>query len=349
MIDLARATEVARAAVAEACIVCRRVQRDLTAIRSMLKDDKSPVTVADYASQAVIARALAENLRDVRLVAEEASTELRARLAAGDGTLIDAVVDAVRPVWPTATRAEVLDAIDIGGAEPARDSLHGFWTLDPIDGTKGFLRGGQYAVSLAYIENSSPVIGVLGCPNLSSDFGRSFDDPDGHGCIYEAVAGRGLYEIPADDIDAEPVHIRRLEPADDEPVRMCESVESEHTSHDASERVIELLGEPASPARLDSQAKYAVVARGQADLYLRLPRPPKPGKGPYLEKIWDHAAGALVAHEAGASVTDAAGNALDFGHGRELVRNRGIVVAPPRLHGRAIGAIRETGALGSSD
>jgi len=345
MIDLAHAAEVARAAVAEACIVCRRVQRDLSSIRSHLKDDKSPVTVADFASQAVIARALAENLKSVRLVAEETADVLRERLAAGDATLIDAVLDALRPVWPDATREQVLDAIDLGGADPPHDSLHGFWTLDPIDGTKGFLRGGQYAVSLAYIENAAPVIGVLGCPNLSADFGRPFDDPDPSGCIYEAVIGRGLYEIPADDIDAEPVHIQRLEPDDGEPIRLCESAESEHTSHDASEEVLEKLGEPAPPARLDSQAKYAVVARGQADLYLRLPRPPKPGKGPYLEKIWDHAAGALVAHEAGAAVTDALGHALDFGHGRELAKNRGIVVAPPRLHGRVIAAIRDVGAI----
>ena len=345
MIDIAQAAEVARAAVAEACIVCRRVQRDLAGIRSLLKDDKSPVTVADFASQAVIARALAERFKDVRLVAEEDSEVLRERLAKGDASVIDAVVEATRLVWPSATREEVLDAIDIGGADPPRDSIHGFWTLDPIDGTKGFLRGGQYAVSLAYIANGAPVIGVLGCPNLSDDFNRPFDEPDAHGCIYEAVAGRGLYEIPADDLDAEPVHIRRLEPAEDEPIRMCESAEAEHTSHDTSEQVLESLGEPAAPARLDSQAKYAVVARGQADLYLRLPRPPKPGKGPYLEKIWDHAAGALVAHEAGAAVTDATGAPLDFGHGRELVRNRGIVVAPPRLHGRAIAAIRSTGIL----
>ena len=346
MIDLARAADVARAAVAEACIVCRRVQKDVVGIRSLLKDDKSPVTVADFASQAVIARALAENLQGVRLVAEETADVLRERLAAGDGTLIDAVIDALKPVWPTVSRAQVLDAIDLGGTEPPHDSLHGFWTLDPIDGTKGFLRGGQYAVALAYIENASPVIGVLGCPNLSADFGRPFDEPDAHGCIYKAVAGRGLYEIPADDIGAGPVHVRRLEPEEGEPIRLCESAEAEHTSYDASEDVLEKLGESTSPARLDSQAKYAVVARGQADLYLRLPRTPKPGKGAYLEKIWDHAAGALVAHEAGAVVTDAAGKALDFGHGRELVKNRGILVAPPRLHGRAIAAIRDVGALG---
>jgi len=343
MIDLAHAANVARSAVAEACVVCRAVQADLASIRSLLKDDKSPVTVADFASQAVISRALAENLKTVRLVAEETSEALRG----GDATLVNAVVEAVRPVWPGATRDDVLAAIDLGGADPPKDSIHGFWTLDPIDGTKGFLRGGQYAVSLAYIENGSPVIGVLGCPNLSADFARPFDDPDPRGCIYEAVAGRGLYEIPADEITAPPVHIRRLEAEGEEPVRMCESVENEHTSHDASERVIEMLGEPAPPARLDSQAKYAVVARGQADLYLRLPRPPKPGRGPYLEKIWDHAAGALVAHEAGAAVSDAMGNPLDFSHGRELTKNRGIVVAPPRLHGRAIAAIRTIGVPGS--
>jgi 3'(2'), 5'-bisphosphate nucleotidase len=40
------------------------------------------------------------------------------------------------------------------------------WTLDPIDGTKGFLLGGQYAVCLALIEDSDVKLGVMGCPNL---------------------------------------------------------------------------------------------------------------------------------------------------------------------------------------
>lgn len=193
------------------------------------------------------------------------------------------------------------------------------------------------------------MIGVVGCPNLSADFSRPFDDPDPHGCIYLAGAGEGVYEVPADDVDSHQVKVTRLDRAEGEPVRMCESVESAHTSHDVSERVIEQLGEPAEPARLDSQAKYCVVARGQADLYLRLPRPPKPGKGRYVERIWDHAAGSLVAREAGCAVTDASGRVLDFGHGRGLEENLGIVVAPPLLHGRAMAAIERVGAIEGVD
>ena len=56
------------------------------------------------------------------------------------------------------------------------------------------------------------------------------------------------------------------------------------------------LGITAEPLRLDSQAKYAVVARGDASIYLRLPH------GGYRENVWDHAAGWLIVSEAGGRV-----------------------------------------------
>lgn len=336
MSDHTRRLQAAVDAVALACRVCRAVQSERDAIRSTSKDDKSPVTVADFASQAVVAHTLNAALGKVTLVAEEDSAMLREKMAAGDRTLIDAVAVAAHASWPGASAEQILDAIDFGNADPVKDGLHGFWTLDPVDGTKGFLRGEQYAVSLAWIEDGVPIIGVLGCPNLSRDFSRPFDEPDETGVIYVAQHGGGVYELPASDPKAHPVKISRLTPEPDEPVRMCESVEAAHSDHSASERVLEKLGEPAEPARLDSQAKYAVVARGQADLYLRLP-----SKKGYVERIWDHAAGALVAAEAGCAVTDAWGEPLDFSHGRGLEKNSGILVAPPGLHGRALRAVGE--------
>jgi len=90
--------------------------------------------------------------------------------------------------------------------------------------------------------------------------------------------------------------------------------------------------------RLDSQAKYAVVARGQADIYLRMPT-----KKGYVERIWDHAAGALCAVEGGCVVSDIRGAPLDFGCGRGLENNSGIAVAPPGVHGRIIAAIGRLG------
>lgn len=335
MSDHTKRVSAALQAVADASVICRRVQARIGSIVSASKDDKSPVTIADFASQAVVAHTLSEALGEVVLVGEEDSRMLRERAAQGDSSLLDAVMEALHEMWPDVPAERVLEAIDLGAAEPPTSALHGFWTLDPIDGTKGFLRGGQYAVSLAWIEAGIPVLGVLGCPNLSRDLSVPFDEPDPVGSIYVAQHNEGLYELPGDDPAAHPVHIRRLEPVDSEPVRLCESVESAHSDHAVSERVLEKLGEPAEPARLDSQAKYAVVARGQADIYLRMP-----SKKGYIERIWDHAAGSLVASEAGCAVTDAFGEPLDFSHGKGLEKNRGILVAPPALHGRALGAIR---------
>lgn len=325
--------KAARLAVYEACEVCRAVQRDLDDVRLMTKDDRSPVTVADFASQAVVAHRLRETLGGApHIVAEEDSKALRRDDHAAH---LKKVVEAVRLVWPDATEADVIEAIDLGGDSGERSI---FWTLDPIDGTKGFLRGEQYAISLAWIEAGAPTLAVLGCPNLSSDFARPFDDPDPNGTIYYAYTGTGLWEASADSPEADGVHQRRLTQEEGQPVRVVESVVKDHSAQSDTERVLESLGLPHETLRLDSQAKYAVVARGQADAYLRMPT-----KKGYVEKIWDHAAGSLLATEAGCAVTDIKGALLDFDQGRQLESNRGIACAPARLHGRLIGAIESLG------
>ncbi len=326
-------------AVADACIVCRSVQRNLDSVRATLKDDRSPVTIADWASQAVVVHRLTEALGPGRIVAEENADTLR---QPDHKAHLERVVAAARLVWPDATPGTVIEAIDAGHKSDAGGGV--FWTLDPIDGTKGFLRGEQYAVSLAWIDGGEPVLGVLGCPNLSADFSRPFDEPDPHGCIYYAYRGAGLYELRAHRPGAQAIHLRPLEPADGEPIRVCESVESAHSKQEDTARVLERLGPTAEPYRLDSQAKYAVVARGQADAYLRMPT-----KKGYVERIWDHAAGAVVAMEAGCAVTDIAGRRLDFGKGRGLEANRGVVCARPRAHGRILQAIADLGLADPAD
>lgn len=332
MPDYAMYAETARRAVSLACTVCREVQQNLADVQSITKDDRSPVTVADYASQAVIAHVLAEAFGEVILVAEEASSFLRDGEHAAH---LEATLAAARLVWPEADEAGLLDAIDIG----AGDTRHaGFWTLDPIDGTKGFLRGQQYAVSLGYVEYGKPVVGVIGCPNLPRDFSAPLDEPDEHGTLYYAVAGDGVEEVPADDPGASPLTIKRLDHEPGQPIGVCMSVEKAHSSTGDTDRVLAHIGERGEPVRLDSQAKYAVVARGQADAYLRLPT-----RKDYVERIWDHAAGSLIAIESGCAVTDIFGRALDFSQGRGLEKNKGIVCAPPRVHGLMVEAISALG------
>lgn len=66
------------------------------------------------------------------------------------------------------------------------------WTIDPIDGTKGFLRGEQYAVCLSLIVDAQVQVGVIGCPNLPADPAN----PElGQGCIFVAVKGHGAEQV----------------------------------------------------------------------------------------------------------------------------------------------------------
>ena len=120
--------------------------------------------------------------------------------------------------------------------------------------------------------------------------------------------------------------------------RFCESVEAAHSAHGAAAQIAARLGISAEPVRLDSQAKYGVVARGEADIYLRLPT-----KADYFEQIWDHAGGVLVVEEAGGKVTDVTGEPLDFTHGRQLKQNRGVIVSNGRLHAMVLEAVRAVG------
>jgi 3'(2'), 5'-bisphosphate nucleotidase len=77
------------------------------------------------------------------------------------------------------------------------------------------------------------------------------------------------------------------------------------------------------------------VARGDADIYLRLPT-----RADYEEKIWDHAAGELLVREAGGRVSDMRGRPLEFSRGRTLSGNRGAIATNGALHDRVVSATR---------
>jgi 3'(2'), 5'-bisphosphate nucleotidase len=311
-------------AVRAAARICRAVARTLVTADTLEKKDQSPVTVADFASQAVVCQRLERAFPGDPVVGEEDAHELRREAT----PLRAAVVRAVAAeVGGDPGVAPVLSWIDRGRAHA--DGRR-YWTLDPIDGTKGFLRGEQYAVALGLLEEGEVVVGLLACPN--------FPDPaGGRGALFAAVRGEGARRLAL--WDAGDVEGRRIEvahPRSPAEARFCESVESAHSDQDHSAKIAALLGITAEPFRIDSQCKYAAVAEGDASIYLRLPT-----KKDYREKIWDHAAGKLVVEEAGGRVTDAEGKALDFRHGRTLDANRGVVATSGgALHDLVIDAIQ---------
>ena len=320
-------------AVATASHVTRTVQANLDAVITLTKDDRSPVTVADLAAQAVVALVLEEHLPDPAdrlVVGEEDAGALQDDSMAA---VRNAVVSTVQQWRPNASEQDVLEAIDRCDHD---GSASGYWTLDPVDGTKGFLRNQQYAIALGRIEDGAVTHGVMGCPALPVSQDAPLDIPDMQGVLYAASRGEGAWEFEGCDPAAERLGIRSRPLQEARLLQFCGSVEKAHSSRSDADRIAEHLGDVGDPVRIDSQCKYALVARGQADAYLRLPT----RKG-YVEKIWDHAAGSIIAQEAGVIVTDIHGNPLDFSHGAGLEKNRGVIAAVPSLHDRLIAAIDE--------
>lgn len=322
-----RELEIALSAVKQAARICRSVQSSITD-EVLEKKDKSPVTIADFSSQAVVCRAINEAFPEDPIIGEEDAAELR--LEENREFLDKIAAELIAIQIPDVTPDNVCRWIDHGGA---KEFSPRFWTLDPIDGTKGFLRKEQYAVSLALIVDGKIVLGVLGCPNLTYPGDESIT-----GSLYYAIAGQGAFAVPfeAADQDAIPVHV--TEATEFTESRFCESVESGHSSHGHSQQIAEKLQIEKEPRRLDSQAKYAVVAQGDADIYMRLPT-----RVGYREKIWDHAAGVILVQEAGGTVTDIHGKSVSFDQGYELSDNQGVIVTNGPLHPRLIQTLSELG------
>jgi len=319
-VELVAALDAAK----KAARLCRAVQQRLVAGATLEKGDKSPVTVADFGAQAIVSHLLWREFPHVPLIGEEDASALRHPDAQALG---EQVIAAVRDVLPDLTETEILDAIDrgthIGGATGAH------FTLDPIDGTKGFLRQEQYAVALALVVDGIVELGVLACPNLPVD---DANPERGRGVLAWGVRGEGARVSPLDRTEVHPLFVDEV--ADPSRARFCESVESGHSDHALSQAIAARLGITAEPYRIDSQCKYVAVARGDASIYLRLPT-----RADYVEKVWDHAAGMRVIAEAGGRATDVDGRELDFSRGRRLEENRGVIVTNGKLHEAVLAAV----------
>ncbi|MBW4468256.1 MAG: 3'(2'),5'-bisphosphate nucleotidase [Pegethrix bostrychoides GSE-TBD4-15B] len=314
-------------AVLLAAQLCQQVRQTIRP-EAIEKKDRSPVTVADYGSQAMICRLLAEVFPQDLIVAEEDAAALSQPEMA---PYLAQVCDHLRQMMPDATPELVTGWINQGNGQVAPR----YWTLDPIDGTKGFLRGEQYAVALALVEAGEVKLGVLACPAFAASPEASAD-PDS-GSLFVAVRGQGATVAAIQGANlGEALPAQVVQPNDPANFRFVESVESGHGDHAQQEAVAQAVGIKTDSIRMDSQAKYAAVASGQAALYLRLPSPKTPD---YREKIWDHAAGVIVVEEAGGKVTDMRGKPLDFGRDYRLLDNQGVVVSNGSCHEAAIAAL----------
>lgn len=353
-----------------ACSLCKRVQEGLVTngndqVHS--KDDDSPVTVADWSVQAIVSYTLSEcfGTNNVSIIAEE---DVETLSNPDSSTLLEIVVTTVNESLNEASKfglkkpeknldkSDVLEAISRCNSKGGPTGRH--WALDPVDGTLGFVRGDQYAVALALIENGQVVIGVLGCPNypmrkewlnyhhqhyktMSSSSLLSRDSWN-EGCVMYARRGGGrAWMLPLVFGDEKLDWVKylveiRVSSIDDPALAtVCEPVERANSNHDFTAGLAHSVGLRKKPLRVYSMVKYAAIARGDAEIYMKFAR------CGYKEKIWDHAAGVLIVQEAGGVVTDAGARQLDFSKGIYLEGlDRGIIACSgPLLHDKLVGAI----------
>jgi HAL2 family 3'(2'),5'-bisphosphate nucleotidase len=320
------AITIAIQAVRKACRITTKLQENMDTIATLTKDDKSPVTVGDFACQAVVLQHLQQHLTDddsKMFLAEERSSNLTPELT-------EQILQAISETTTIEDEETLRDCIDLGQSflDSSTHPPSTFWCLDPIDGTKGFLRREQYCIALGLLEDGMPTIGIVACPNLPLD-----EDEGTIGCIFVACRGQGCYQL---DLGGKtpPKRIgtgyNSFPPPPASEARFCVGVEQRFGDPAGTAKVMAkqlhgALDEDADDIihaiRVDSQAKYGMVARGDAEFYVRLPRLD------YQEWIWDVAPGVLVLEEAGGRVTDANGLALDFSSGAQLSANYGVLGA----------------------
>ena len=325
--NLSYELETAKTIARMAASLCQSIQAEL--VRPAEKEGREPVTIADYASQALIGHALAENFSDDGVLSEERSEEFMLLLTDEQRALVQRyVTDAIGGY---VFEEQVCAWLDFGKQMQAART----WVVDPIDGTKGFLGLRHYCVAISLLMGGEPVVGVLASPGFYSDDENGPDDP---GVLSYAQRGGGAYMEPLSGGPPTPIQVSTI--AEPREAILLTSFESGHSDMAFFEDVArELQRGPEAPRRtLDSQDKHAIIAAGLGDVYLRLVPDPS-----FREKVWDHAAGYAIVTEAGGRMSDVFGQPLDWTAGTRLVHNRGVVVTNSLLHNDILRAIARTG------
>jgi 3'(2'), 5'-bisphosphate nucleotidase len=313
--------EPIKEAVRQALILCRRVQlKSILSLDKFSKDrqDTEPVTIADYGSQALIGRALRQHFPNDGVVSEEAGSQFleltsdvqKAEILNLLTTLLDVNV----------TQDDLITWLDAGTGQTSER----VWVIDPIDGTKGFINLRHYAVGVGIVENGKPVGAIMGTPIYDDDA-----HDDNYGALFYIDNGKA-YRQTVDRREPEAIQVSDRMTN----VRVVQSFEKKHASKDRMANVREKAGlADAQVEELDSMVKYAMVAAGDAEVYMRLPN--LDSTHPHM--AWDHAAGVALVLAAGGMATDVDGSPLDFSHGK-ILPNRGMLISNGKFHDKLVEA-----------
>ena len=183
-----RELELACKAVQLCAVLTQRVQNETLGTNSTVKKwDYSPVTICDFAVQALLTSAVRGAFKYDKFLAEESADELRRNepLLQQVWELIGSVRSNFSTVEPPLgmpeSKEDVIELVDLGGKNEQSNGPR-TWVFDPIDGTATFLQGQQYAINCAFLINGREEIGIIGSPNVIMDSSTvREDDIDQHG------------------------------------------------------------------------------------------------------------------------------------------------------------------------
>lgn len=227
------------------------IYHDASPLNAEIKDDKSPLTKADKEAHLIIMRGISLLPDHFPVISEEG----------------DNVPFKRRKAW------------------------HTFWLVDPLDGTKEFLKhNAEFTVNIALIKDQIPVQGFIYAP-ATGDF-------------FYGIKGKGAFKISSEGIKSK----LTVKPGttDLTAVVSCSHTSAEDLTYLAAYDVVQTI-------KVGSSLKFCKVAEGLADIYLRT--------GPTME--WDTAAGQCIAECAGATVTQLDG--ADFIYNKESLINSGFI------------------------
>lgn len=293
----------------------------------LAKKDGSQVTPADIALQIVVVRHLRERLGLVRIIAEETLASL-----SGDSTAWHHVEVAMEEFaawwgWPLANREELERLLLLGSEFHAGP----YWSIDPIDGTSGWVDGRACCTCIAHVQDGQADLGGIVMAPAPPDWINAVPAVR-EGIALVAGRGRGCWALRFDESGAllDGTRVARGS-SHRPPVWLCSVRGGPRT--DRAQRILHRAGCAGATLPIDSQCKYGLVALGVGDVAMRAARP---GTAP--EQAWDHAAGMLLAAEAGAAATDMQGATVAFDEAGLLSLNMGTLACGADIHPAILGA-----------
>ena len=246
-----------------------------TGFKTIEKKDHSPVTLADYAAQTFINYYLKKEFPSDQLFAEERIEDLS---DSQEGLIRKCFKDLNIPIKKFESN------LNYRGKPSNRQ-----WTIDPIDGTKGFVANLSYSIGIGFLVNSEPTVSAIGAPNYDERGLAVFRAEQGEGS-QASYAGKAFIPITTSSQS----NLKNS--------RVCISL------HNASKATLDFLDKigikEENRCAMDGMGKFCMVADATADFYIHLNR--------NVMHSWDFCPGDLLIREAKGNSSDIDGKRLKF-------------------------------------